>query len=272
MGTPDFAVPALQALLASEHDIIAVYTREPKPKGRGMKLQKSPVHLLANEHNIPVYTPKSLKKSKAAQAEFAALNADIAVVAAYGLILPQEVLDAPRHGCLNIHGSLLPRWRGASPIQHAIWKGDSETGITIMQMDAGMDTGDMLLKKTVPITQQTTSMSLFNDLSTLGGEAILETLSNLDRLTAEKQDEAQATYAPMLIKVDGEINQDASPQEIDRQIRALNPWPGTFVQGRKGRVKILSAHLDDSKLIYDMVQPEGKSKMGYQAAKNGGYL
>lgn len=272
MGTPDFASASLKALIDSDHDVIAVYTREPKPKGRGMELQKSDVHMVADAYNIPVYTPKSLKKSEEAQAEFAALNADVAVVAAYGLLLPKAVLDAPKYGCLNIHGSLLPRWRGASPIQHAIWKCDDVSGITIMQMDEGMDTGDMILKREVAITSTTTAQSLFNDLSNLGGEAILEVLNNIDSINPEKQDDALATHAPMLKKKDGEIDINASAHAIDCQIRGLNPWPGTFVQGLKGRVKILKAHVEGDEIIFDLVQPDGKKAMDTNSAKNGGYL
>ena len=272
MGTPDFAVPALKSLIESDHDVIAVYTREPKPKGRGMELQKSAVHIVADEKNIPVYTPKSLKKSEAAQAEFVALNADVAVVAAYGLLLPRSVLEAPKYGCLNIHGSLLPRWRGASPIQHAIWKGDDVSGITIMQMDEGMDTGDMLVKREVPIKHETTAQSLFDTLSVLGGETILDVLNNIETLTPEKQDDALATHAPMLKKSDGEIDMNAPASEIDCQIRGLNPWPGTFIHGPKGRVKILKAHVEGDDIIFDRVQPDGKKPMDMQSAKNGGYL
>ncbi len=272
MGTPDFAVPALQALIDSDHDVIAVYTREPKPKGRGLELQKSAIHELADTYGIDVHTPKSLKKSVEAQAEFAALNADVAVVAAYGLLLPKAVLDAPKYGCLNIHGSLLPRWRGASPIQHAIWKGDDVSGITIMQMDVGMDTGDMILKIETPITHETTAQSLFNELSSMGGDAILNVINNIDTLTPEKQDDVMATHAPMLKKTDGEIDMNASAHDIDCQIRGLNPWPGTYVQGLKGRVKILKAHVENNEIIFDKVQPEGKKPMDLKSAQNGGYL
>jgi methionyl-tRNA formyltransferase len=272
MGTPDFAVRALQGLIDSNHDVIAVYTREPKPKGRGMEMQKSPVHALADTYGIDVHTPKSLKKSVEEQAKFASLNADVAVVAAYGLLLPKAVLDAPKHGCLNIHGSLLPRWRGASPIQHAIWKGDDVSGITIMQMDEGMDTGDMISKIEVPITTDTTSQSLFDDLSQLGGKAILDVLNNIETIAPKKQNDALATHAPMLKKSDGEIDIGMTAQEIDCQIRGLNPWPGTYVHGLKGRVKILQAHIEHDKIIFDLVQPEGKKAMDLKSAQNGGYL
>jgi methionyl-tRNA formyltransferase len=272
MGTPDFAVPALQTLIDSEHDVVAVYSQPPRPKGRGMVLTKSPVHELAEQSDIPVFTPKSLKKSENEQQKFVSLNADVAVVAAYGLLLPKIVLDAPKYGCLNIHGSLLPRWRGASPIQHAIWKGDDVSGITIMQMDEGMDTGDMILKAKVPIKPDTTAQSLFDTLSNMGGDLVLDVLNRIDTIKPEKQDEALATHSPMLKKSDGEIDMDVPAREIDCQIRGLTPWPGTFVQGLKGRVKVLKAHIDGEDIIFDLVQPEGKKPMDPKSAQNGGYL
>ena len=272
MGTPDFAVPALQTLIDSDHDVIAVYSQPPRPKGRGMVLTKSPVHDLAEENGIPVFTPKSLKKSDEEQEKFAALNADVAIVAAYGLLLPKPVLEAPKYGCINIHGSLLPRWRGASPIQHAIWKGDDVSGITIMQMDEGMDTGDMILKAETPIHADTTAQSLFDTLSNMGGDLVLDVLNRIDTIIPEKQDDALATHSPMLKKSDGEIDLNAPAREIDCQIRAFTPWPGTFTQGLKGRVKVLKAHVEGEDIIFDLVQPEGKKSMDYQSAKNGGYL
>ena len=225
MGTPDFATPALQKLIESEHEVIAVYSQPPRPKGRGMVLTKSPVHELAESHNIPVFTPKSLKKSIEEQNSIQKLNADVAIVAAYGLLLPKAVLDAPKYGCINIHGSLLPRWRGASPIQHAIWKGDKTSGITIMQMDEGMDTGDMLLKAEVPITNETTAQSLFDELAGMGGDLVLDVLKNVDTIQPEIQDDTLVTHAPMLEKSDGEIDMNAPAHDIDCQIRGLNPWP-----------------------------------------------
>ena len=275
MGTPDFAVPALRSIIESEHDVIAVYTQPPRPKGRGMQVQKSPVHELAESHDIPVFTPKSLRKSEEEQASFAALNADVAIVAAYGLLLPKSVLDAPKHGCINIHASLLPRWRGASPIQHAIWKGDDKSGVTIMQMEEGLDTGPMILKKETPITATTTAQALHDSLSAMGGPMIIEVLDTMARtgnVQAEIQDDTLATYAPMLKKTDGEIDPSAPAHATDRQIRALNPWPGTYTEGAKGRLKILQAHIDGDMIVYDLVQPEGKKPMDLQSAKNGGYV
>ncbi len=275
MGTPDFAVPALQAIIDSPHDVLAVYTQPPRPKGRGMEVHQSPVHQLAARYNIPVHHPVSLKKSEDEQKIFADYNADIAVVAAYGLILPKAVLEAPKYGCLNIHASLLPRWRGASPIQHAIWKGDDVSGVTIMQMEEGLDTGPMLLKEETPITLDTDAQQLHDNLSLMGGRLILRALSQIDRLgrvEGEVQDESVSTYAPLLKKTDGEIKPTALARDIHCQIRGLNPWPGTYIHGHKGRVKILSAHLEGSELVYDKVQPEGKKPMDLISAKNGGYL
>lgn len=239
MGTPAFSVLALEKLIAA-HDVIAVYSQPPRPAGRGYDVKKSPVHECAQKHGLPVFTPKSLK-GEPEQHQIAAMKADIAVVAAYGLILPQAVLDAPKRGCLNIHASLLPRWRGASPIQHSIWKGDKETGVTIMQMEAGLDTGPMLLKGTIQITSETTTPVLHDALSMQGADLIIEALQKLDLLHPEKQDDTQSTYAPMLDKKMGRIDWTHSADDIDRQIRALAGWPGTFCTSGKKRLKILSA-------------------------------
>ncbi len=282
MGTPDFAATALKALIESEHNIIAVYSQPPRPKGRGHKVQKSLVHELAEENNIPVFTPKSLK-SEEAQAEFANHNADIAIVAAYGLLLPQAILDGPKFGCLNIHGSLLPRWRGASPIQHAIWKGDKVTGVTIMQMDKGLDTGDMILKGEIPITTETTAASLHDDLAEIGADLTLQVLSGDLPPMAEQQDNALSNYAPLLKKSDGHIDWNQTAEEIDRQIRALNPWPGVWAEIQGKRFKILEAHPSEQSdqampcgkgtyLRIIALQPEGKKRMDLNSAINGGYL
>ena len=274
MGTPDFSVPALQALIKSHHDVIAVYTQPPRPKGRGHHVQKSPVHLCAEENGIAVFHPLNFKNDEAKE-EFKALSADIAVVAAYGLILPQAILDAPKYGCLNIHASLLPRWRGASPIQHAIWKGDDKSGITIMQMERGLDTGPMISKEVTPLTATTSAQELHDALSEMGGDMIINVLNDLEsngKVSAEMQDDTLSTYAPMLKKEDGKIDFSHTVKQIDQQIRALNPWPGTYVDGLKGRVKILKAHVKNDSLIFDLVQPEGKKPMDFVSAVNGGYL
>ncbi|WP_431856706.1 methionyl-tRNA formyltransferase [Azospirillum sp.] len=248
MGTPDFAVPSLRALLDAGQDVVCVYSQPPRPAGRGQQVQKSPVHRFADECGIPVRTPKSLRNAEA-QAEFAALGADAAVVAAYGLILPQPVLDAPRLGCLNVHGSLLPRWRGAAPIQRAILAGDAETGITIMQMDAGLDTGAMLLMGAVPITGETTASSLHDALADLGARLIVEALGGLaaGRLAAEPQPEDGVTYAAKLTREDGRLDWSKDAAYVERQVRALTPWPGCWFdapasQGGE-RIKVLKAEL-----------------------------
>lgn len=223
-GTPEFAATSLAALLDTPHRVVAVYTQPDRPAGRGRKRKPGPVKQLALEHDLPVYQPASLK-SEEALAELRALRPDVMVVAAYGLLLPPAVLHLPPHGCLNIHASLLPRWRGAAPIQRAILAGDTETGVTIMQMDEGLDTGDMLLKKTCPIGPGDTAASLHDRLAVLGAEAIVEALAKLDELVPEPQDESQATYARKLTKEEAIIDWQQSARLIDRQVRAFNPWP-----------------------------------------------
>jgi methionyl-tRNA formyltransferase len=239
MGSPDFAVPALKALHQAGHTIAAVYCQPARPAGRGQALRKCPVHMIADELGLPVRTPVRLRGDKDAQAAFKALNLDVAVVAAYGLILPPEMLTAPERGCLNIHASLLPRWRGAGPIQAAILAGDSETGITIMQMDAGLDTGPMLLRQSVPITPATTTASLHDALANLGADLILRALSSSP--APVPQSDADATYAPKLSRDDGRIDWNRSATAIDRQIRAFNPWPGTFTTLDGHTFKIIAA-------------------------------
>lgn len=237
-GTPEFAATALAALLKTEHDIVAVYTQPDRKAGRGQKLTASAVKQLALANNIPVYQPLHFKSSTeeglAAQAELAALNADVMVVAAYGLILPQVVLDTPKYGCLNIHGSLLPRWRGAAPIQRAIATGDTETGVTIMKMAAGLDTGDMMFKTICPIEAGDTSATLYDKLAEQGASAIATVLASEEKLqhylaTREVQDEALTVYAHKLSKAEAEIDWSMDAVQIDRNIRAFNPWPVAFI-------------------------------------------
>jgi methionyl-tRNA formyltransferase len=225
-GTPEFAAVALQALIDDGQNIVAVYTQPDRPAGRGRKLSASPVKQLAQANSSPVEQPASLK-DEAAIKTLRSYDADVMIVAAYGLLLPQTVLDIPTHGCINIHASLLPRWRGAAPIQRAILAGDKQTGITIMQMDAGLDTGDMLLKIAVPIYDDDTAGSLHDRLAKTGGEAIVKTMAQVkDRqLVAEKQDEHSATYAQKLQKQEAWIDWSNSAAQIDRQVRAFNPWP-----------------------------------------------
>ncbi len=230
-GTPDFAAQHLQALIDSPHNVIAVYTQPDKPAGRGKKLQASPVKQLAEQHQIPVYQPKSLRKPET-QAELTALHADVMVVVAYGLILPQAVLDAPTYGCLNVHGSLLPRWRGAAPIQRAIWAGDKQTGVTIMQMDAGLDTGDMLHKVFCDIDLQDTSADLYHKLAEIAPNALIEVLNHLTdgTFTAEPQDDTQSNYAEKLSKEEAKLDWQLSAAQLERNIRAFNPWPMAYLQ------------------------------------------
>jgi len=225
-GTPDFAVPALQALIDSHHDVVAVYTQPDRPAGRGRKLKPSPVKTVALTHDIPVEQPEKLRDAKT-QATLAGYRPDLMVVAAYGIILPAAVLDIPRLGCLNIHASLLPRWRGAAPIQRAILAGDAVTGVTIMQMDAGLDTGDMLLKREVAIEPGMTAQGLHDRLADVGGPALLETIDGLlaGTVTPEPQDDALANYAAKLSKDEAAIDWSCPADAIARQVCAFNPWP-----------------------------------------------
>jgi methionyl-tRNA formyltransferase len=239
MGSPAFAVPALQALHAAGHEIACVYTQPPRPAGRGHTLTPCPVHAAASALGLPVRGPARLKRDTAEHAAFAALNLDAAVVAAYGLILPAAMLDAPRLGCLNIHASLLPRWRGAAPIQAAIMAGDAETGITIMRMDEGLDTGPMLLRGTVPITNETTTPMLHDQLAEMGARLIVQTLHHIPPPVPQPAE--GATYAAKLTRDDARIDWSRDAVSLHRQIRALNPWPGTFCQFAGETLKILAA-------------------------------
>ena len=226
-GTPDFAASALAALIEAGHEILVVLTQPDRPKGRGMKLTPSPVKTLALQNNLPVWQPENLK-DVAVQQQLRDLQADVMVVAAYGLLLPAAVLNIPEHGCLNIHASLLPRWRGAAPIQRAIEAGDVESGVCIMQMDVGLDTGDVLLSRNTPITDDTTAAQLHDALAVIGAEAIVEALAKLPELIAVPQPEAGVTYAQKLSKADAEIDWALGAKQIHNKIRALNPVPGAW--------------------------------------------
>ncbi|KLV38788.1 methionyl-tRNA formyltransferase [Aeromonas caviae] len=243
-GTPDFAARHLAALLSSGHEVVAVYTQPDKPAGRGQKLTASPVKELALAHDLPVYQPASLR-NEAAQAELAALGADLMVVVAYGLILPKAVLDTPRLGCINVHGSLLPRWRGAAPIQRSIWAGDAETGVTIMQMDVGLDTGAMIRKVTCPIASDETSASLYDKLAGLGPQALVDTLDAMAAgdTAAEPQDDALANYAEKLSKEEARIDWSMDAVAIERCIRAFNPWPISWFEVAGQTVKVWQAEV-----------------------------
>ncbi len=241
-GTPDFAASHLDALLASEHQVVGVFTQPDRPVGRGNKLTPSPVKTLAQSRAIPVFQPKSLRPAENQQL-VAELGADVMVVVAYGLILPQAVLAMPCLGCINVHGSLLPRWRGAAPIQRSLWAGDSETGVTVMQMDVGLDTGDMLYKLSCPITTQDTSATLYDKLAQLGPQGLLETLAQLaeGRAQPEKQDNTQANYAEKLSKEEAHLDWQLSATQLERCIRAFNPWPVSYFLIEDQPVKVWQA-------------------------------
>ncbi|RNM03263.1 methionyl-tRNA formyltransferase [Dickeya undicola] len=292
-GTPDFAAQHLAALLSSEHEIVGVFTQPDRPAGRGNKLTPSPVKVLAEQHGIPVFQPKSLRPVENQQL-VAELGADVMVVVAYGLILPQAVLDMPRLGCINVHGSLLPRWRGAAPIQRALWAGDTQTGVTIMQMDAGLDTGAMLHKIECPILPDDTSATLYDKLAQLGPQGLLDALVQLStsQATAEIQDDNLATYAEKLSKEEARLDWQLSAQQLERCIRAFNPWPvsyflieeqpvkvwkaevlntshqqqpGTILAADKDGIQIATA---DGVLNIQILQPSGKKAMSAQDLLN----
>ncbi len=291
-GTPDFAAQHLDALIKSHHDVIAVYSQPDRPAGRGKKLKASEVKQLALTHDIPVYQPENFKSDDAKQ-QLADLNADIMVVVAYGLLLPKTVLETPKLGCINVHGSILPRWRGAAPIQRAIWAGDAETGVTIMQMDEGLDTGDMISIATCPIEAADTSASLYSKLAELGPTALIDTLATIADGTAtpEKQNDELANYAKKLSKEEANIDWHMPAQQIERNIRAFNPWPICFTQMQGNTVKIYAAELventgnpgeilaadktgitvatTEGALKITQLQPQGKKPMSAQDFLNG---
>lgn len=242
MGTPDFAAHILRDLLDQPYNLVAVYTQPPRPVGRGYKLTPSPVQALAEQYSLPVYTPSSLK-SEEVQAQWKSLDLDVAVVAAYGLILPRAILEAPRKGCLNVHASLLPRWRGAAPIQRAILAGDEETGITLMKMDVGLDTGDMVYVEKVPLDAHTTTPRLLDLLTKLGSEALVKALPLYlaGRLHPTPQPGEGVSYAEKLTKEEGFLDWKAPASFLERQVRALNPWPGTWFDVGNDRIKVLEA-------------------------------
>lgn len=240
MGTPDFAVPALERLI-KEHDVVCVYTREPKLSGRGNKLNKTPVHLVAEANGIEVRTPKTLRNIDEQQ-KFAALKADVAVVAAYGLILPLPVLEAYSLGCLNLHASLLPRWRGAAPIQRAVEAGDAKSGVTVMQVAEGLDTGDMLLKGEVEITSTTTGGELHDKLALVGADLISAVLSDIKSFTPQPQPQDGACYAAKIDKSECKLDFNQKAEVLCRKIRAFNPYPAMFFEYGGERFKVLEAH------------------------------
>ncbi|EOZ9392496.1 methionyl-tRNA formyltransferase [Enterobacter cancerogenus] len=292
-GTPDFAARHLDALLSSGHNVVGVFTQPDRPAGRGKKLMPSPVKALAEEHGLPVFQPASLRPEENQQL-VADLNADVMVVVAYGLILPKAVLDMPRIGCINVHGSLLPRWRGAAPIQRSLWAGDAETGVTIMKMDVGLDTGDMLYKLSCPITPEDTSATLYDKLAELGPQGLIKTLEQLAEGTAKPvvQDEALVTYAEKLSKDEALLDWALPAAQLERCIRAFNPWPmswmviddqpvkvwkasvieshvqaapGTIVEANKQGIQVATA---EGILNLESLQPAGKKAMSVQDLLN----
>ena len=242
MGSPDFSVPVLDALIEAGHDVVAVYCQPPRPAGRGKKDRPTPVHARALELGLEVRHPKSLRNADA-QAEFAGFAPEIAVVVAYGLILPQAILDAPARGCLNIHASLLPRWRGAAPLHRAIMAGDSETGVCIMQMDAGLDTGPVLLRKSLVIGPEETTGTLHDRVSKLGAKAIVEALDRLDSLTPAPQPEEGVSYADKIDKAEARVDWTRPAVEVDRLIRGLSPFPGAWTEIGGERIKLLGSRV-----------------------------
>ncbi len=244
MGTPEFSVPVLEALVSAGHEVLCAYCQPPRPAGRGKKDRRSPVQNMAEALGIDVRHPVSLKTADA-QAEFAALDADIAVVVAYGLILPQVVLDAPKHGCLNIHASLLPRWRGAAPIHRAIMAGDAKTGVCVMQMEAGLDTGPVLLQRDIDIGPEETTGALHDRLSALGAAAIVDALVQFDGLVPVPQPSDGVTYADKIDKAEARVDWSKPAAEIDRQIRGLSPFPGAWCEISGERVKLLGSRVCD---------------------------
>ncbi|CAD5359265.1 10-formyltetrahydrofolate:L-methionyl-tRNA(fMet) N-formyltransferase [Enterobacter cancerogenus] len=292
-GTPDFAARHLDALLSSGHNVVGVFTQPDRPAGRGKKLMPGPVKALAEEHGLPVFQPASLRPEENQQL-VADLNADVMVVVAYGLILPKAVLDMLRLGCINVHGSLLPRWRGAAPIQRSLWAGDAETGVTIMKMDVGLDTGDMLYKLSCPITAEDTSATLYDKLAELGPQGLIKTLEQLAEGTAkpEVQDEALVTYAEKLSKDEALLDWALPAAQLERCIRAFNPWPvswmviddqpvkvwkasvieshvqaapGTIVEANKQGIQVATA---EGILNLESLQPAGKKAMSVQDLLN----
>lgn len=292
-GTPDFAARHLSALIDSHHEVIGVYTQPDRPAGRGKKLTASPVKELALEHNIPVFQPENFKSDEAKQ-ELADQNADLMVVVAYGLLLPQAVLDTPRLGCINVHGSILPRWRGAAPIQRSIWAGDAETGVTIMQMDIGLDTGDMLSIATLPIEATDTSASMYNKLAELGPVALVECLSTIADGTAvaQKQNDEQANYAKKLSKEEAKIDWTMDAEAIERCVRAFNPWPMSHFSVEEKAIKVWQSRVEEytgnatpgkiiqadktgiyvatgsNAIVFEQLQVPGKKAMGVQDILN----
>ncbi|MCE2594237.1 methionyl-tRNA formyltransferase [Motilimonas cestriensis] len=272
-GTPDFAARHLAALIQADCNIVGVYTQPDRPAGRGKKLTPSAVKSLAVEHNLAVFQPENFKSDEA-KAELASLNADLMIVVAYGLLLPLAVLNTPKLGCINVHGSLLPRWRGAAPIQRAIWAGDATTGVTIMQMDEGLDTGAMLSKSELPILASDTSASMYDKLAELGPNALLETVAAIANQTAQAQpqDDALANYAKKLSKEEALINWQDSAVFIERCVRAFNPWPCSYFQLDGQNIKVWQADVIEQTVDVAAGTIMSADKQGIQVATGDGIL
>ncbi|KXX65068.1 methionyl-tRNA formyltransferase [Marichromatium gracile] len=273
-GTPDFACPSLAALIAAGHQVVGVYTQPDRPAGRGRKLQASPVKQLALEHGIPVHQPQSLKRDPAAVAELAALEADLMVVVAYGLLLPQAVLDAPRLGCVNVHASLLPRWRGAAPIQRAVLAGDATSGVCIMQMEAGLDTGPVYHRLETALAADETGGSLHDRLAELGARALVEALPGIadGSRPPEAQDDAAATYAHKLTKDEALIDWSAPAVAIERQVRAFDPWPVAHTRLDDEQLRVWDARALDEATTAEPGRVVGADKHGIRVATGAGLL
>lgn len=270
-GTPEFSVPVLEALLRSQHRVVAVYTQPDRPAGRGRQLAASPIKRVALAHGVPVEQPPTLKDAAAVE-RLASFSADLMVVVAYGLLLPQSVLDTPRLGCINVHASLLPRWRGAAPIQRAILAGDSESGVTIMQMEAGLDTGPMLLKRSTPIAERETSATLHDRLAELGAQALLDALASLQTIVPEVQPEAGATYAAKIRKEEARIDWSRPAIEIDRMVRAFDPWPVAETRWNGQQLRVWDAQPRDAEQAATPGQVLACTNEGIDVATRGGIL
>lgn len=274
-GTPDFAASHLQAMLDAKLDIVAVYTQPDRPAGRGNKLQASAVKNLATEHKLPVFQPESLK-TEHAQAELKEIDADLMVVVAYGLILPKQVLDTPKLGCINVHGSILPQWRGAAPIQRAVWAGDDETGVTIMQMDEGLDTGDILSIHRIAIEAQDTSAQLYQKLADLGPKVLVQALEKFTSLTPTKQNNDEASYAAKLSRTEAYLDWQMPAQQLERNVRAFNPWPIAWFSYKEKPIKVWQSHteslIESEQLQVSAGEIISYDKHGLKIATNDGVL
>ena len=248
MGTPDFAVPTLEKLIEAGHEVIAVVTQPDRPKNRGMQMQESPVKEVAKKHNIPVYQPERVKKDREFLDNMKNLNADVNVVVAFGQILPKELLDAPKYGSINVHGSLLPKYRGAAPIQWSVINGDETSGVTTMYMDEGLDTGDMILKAEVKIGEEETAGELYERLKVMGAELLIRTLDEVENGTAKREKQPEDfSYAPMLTKETGKIDWSKTSKEIDSLVRGVNPWPSAYTELNGKKIKVHKVKILDKK-------------------------